>query len=76
MNALFERAYGTPRELQVILEKDGLVGKPNELYEHAVTDFDRIPEEYRTVKIEMPDGTKEFKTEAEARAFLEVEKKK
>ena len=76
MNALFQRAYGTPRELQPVLEKDGLIGKPNALYEHAVTDFDRIPEEYRTVKIEMPDGVKEFKTEAEARAFLEIEKKK
>lgn len=67
------RAYTAPRNLQPTLQSDGLIGEPNALYEHAVTDFDRIPEEFRNVKIDTPNGVVEFKTEAEARAFIDLE---
>lgn len=68
-------AYAAPRNLQPTLQGDGLIGEPNALYEHAVTDFDRIPEEFRNVKVETPNGVVEFKTEAEARAFIDLEKR-
>lgn len=74
LNALFAQAYAVPRNNQPTLEADGFIGKPNENYEHAVTDYNRIPEEYRNTKVDIGGKVVEFRSESEARAFLDMEK--